>query len=140
MRFQNTKGAEEVLLHSHEGTCVVEFSSVIGCWENSYHLFLVTEVITVLYHLVSTTNQVDIVGLTKKSCDITTKIVAAASLWLCPSSGCYCRVRPEKVTNETLIRYLSRSFNRSNLVNFSHVRRKPSMHTKDFLFHKSSNW
>lgn len=59
----NLERAEQALVNTHHCTCIVEFTTVVGCAEKRDQLALGEEFVTVLNNLMRTTYQVHIVFL-----------------------------------------------------------------------------
>lgn len=42
------EGAHQCLIHTHHGTCIIEFTTVVGCREERYQLTFCKELISIL--------------------------------------------------------------------------------------------
>ncbi|VDO15453.1 unnamed protein product, partial [Brugia timori] len=58
--FQNLKRAHERFIYCHHRPGIIEFSTVIWCGEQCYQLPLGKKFITILYNLMSATNEIQI--------------------------------------------------------------------------------
>jgi hypothetical protein len=54
--LQDLEGADQVLVHAHQGTGIVELSAVIGRREDGNQLSLREELVAFLHHLVRSAN------------------------------------------------------------------------------------
>ena len=57
----NLEGAHEGIINTHHCTSIVELSAVVGCRKESDKLSFCIELVSVLYNLMCTTDQVKIV-------------------------------------------------------------------------------
>jgi hypothetical protein len=57
------EGAEQALVDAHHGTCIVEFTTVVGRTEQCDELALGEELVAILHNLVSSAYQIHIVFL-----------------------------------------------------------------------------
>ena len=97
------EGAKQALVDAHHSTSVVEFTAVIRCAEERHELSLGEELVTVLYDLMGTTDQVHVMLLQEPRHDIWAESKGHASIVLAPASYVLVRVGPEKVAEESAI-------------------------------------
>lgn len=62
-RLENLERAKQTLVDAHHGPCIVEFTAVVGCTEQSHQLSFREEFISVFHDLMCTTYQVHVVLL-----------------------------------------------------------------------------
>jgi hypothetical protein len=87
----------------------------------------------------STTYEVEIVFVEEFRDYISSKGVRDSSVILTPSHDIFVRIRPKKVTKETLIGDIGRSLNSSNLFHGMQVRTESSMTTEDLFINNGSH-
>jgi hypothetical protein len=65
--------AQQTLIYTHHGTCVVKFATVVRCTKQRNQLPLGEEFVTVLHHLMRSADQVHVVFLQEPGYDIGTE-------------------------------------------------------------------
>lgn len=65
--------AQQALIHAHHRSGIVELATVIRCAKQGDELSFGEELVSILHHLMSTTNQVHVVFLKKSRDDIRSK-------------------------------------------------------------------
>lgn len=90
--------ADERVVDDHNRCCVVPLAIVVRGREYSYQSSVCKELITILYHLVGSTNQVDVMLFIEFLNDIPPKCMAYASFVVAPGHYVFVWITPKQVT------------------------------------------
>lgn len=90
--------------------------------------------------LMSPTDQVEIMFVKELGDNICTKCVGDTPVIFTPSHHIFIGIRPEQVTQESLIWDVCRSLNSANLFHGMKIRTEASMTAKNLLVNNSSDW
>lgn len=102
----NLEGAEQTLVNAHHGTRIVELSTVVRCTKQGDELTFGEELVSILDHLVSTTDEVHVVFLQEARNHVRTEGEADASVVFTPASDVFVGVGPKKIAKKTAVRDL----------------------------------
>ena len=138
--FQNWEAAHQCVVDRHQGTRIIEFSTVVWCWKYSDELSTAEELIAVLNHLMCSANQIDVIFLQELLNDGFAKCIANASIILSPAALGLFRIRPKQVAQKAVLRYFSRSCNLLQLCYSDEFRGESTMHAKDLVIDEGCNW
>lgn len=97
-RFEDLKGTHECIINRHHGTSIVKFTTVIGSGEKSDQLPLGKKFISILDHLMGTTDQVQVMFMEELGHDIGSKRVGDTTIILSPSHDILVGIGPKEVT------------------------------------------
>ena len=132
-RFEDLKRTHERLVNTHHGTRIIELSAIVGGRKESHKLSPSKELVSILYNLVSTANQIQIVLVQELSNNILPKGERDTPVVLTPSVDFLIGVRPEEVTQEASIRYVCGPDDTLHLVEASEFRAETTVHAEDFF-------
>jgi hypothetical protein len=76
----------------------VEFSTIVRSRKKGYELPLSKELVSILYHLVGTTDQVKVMFVQKLRHDVFPEGERDSPFIFTPANNSPCRIRPEEVT------------------------------------------
>jgi hypothetical protein len=103
------EGAQQALVDTHHGTCIVKFATVVRRTEQCNELTLREELVAVFYDLMGTANQVHVVFLQEARHNVRTECETDTSVVLAPASDVLVRVGPQEIAEKTAVRDLSKS-------------------------------
>jgi hypothetical protein len=112
----------EVLVYAHEGTVVLELSTVVGSCEDGHKFTIPHKFVTFFYHLMSSTNQVNIKFGKIIYDHILSKSIAYVSLVFSPTSDFWVGIRPKDIAQHSFLRYLDGSLDVCELVEILEIR------------------
>lgn len=90
--------------------------------------------------LMSTTYQIQIVFVQELGNNVGTESVRDSAIIFSPSHHVFVRIRPQQVTQQSLVRDVSRSLDPANLFHGMQVGTESSVTTKDLLVHDRRHW
>lgn len=90
----NLERAEQTLVDAHHGTSIVEFSAVVRCTKQGDKLTFGEELVSVLNHLMGTTDEVHIMFLQEARNHIRAESEADTSVVFTPASNVFVGIRP----------------------------------------------
>lgn len=102
----NLERAEQTLVNAHHGTRIVELSTVVRCAKQGDELTFGEELVSILDHLVGTTDEVHVMFLQEARNHVRTEGEADASIIFAPASDIFVGVRPKKIAKKTAVRDL----------------------------------
>lgn len=95
---QDGETAHERVIDRHEGTRVVELATVVGGAKHRHKLTTTEELIAIFYHLMGSTDEIDVVFLEELLDDSLAECVANTSIVLSPTRLAFLRIGPYQVT------------------------------------------
>lgn len=102
----NLERAEQTLVDAHHGTRVVEFSAVVRCTKQGDKLTFGKELVSILNHLMGTTDQIHVMFLQEARNHVRAEGKANASVVFTPAGDVFVGVRPQEIAKETAVRDL----------------------------------
>ena len=115
--LQDLEGADQVFVDAHQGTRVVELSTVVGCGEDGDQLPFCEEFVALLDHLMGAADQVEVVLLAKDLHVVWSEGKGHSSFVLSPSLRIFVRIRPQQIAQQARIRHIRRLLYLLDLVN-----------------------
>lgn len=94
-RFEDLKGTHECIINRHHGTSIVKFTTIVGSGEKSDQLSLGKKFVSIFDHLMSPTDQVQVMFMEKLGHDIGSECVGDTTIILSPSHDVFVGIRPE---------------------------------------------
>lgn len=107
-RLQDLKAAEQALVNAHHGAGIVEFATIVGRAEECDQLALAEELVPVLDHLMSATDEVHVVLLQEARYYVWAESEGHAAIVLAPARDVLVRIGPQQVAQQTAVRNLSK--------------------------------
>lgn len=107
--FTNLERAEQTLIDTHHGTRIVKLSAVVRCTKQGDELAFGEELVSVLDHLMGTTNEVHVMFLQEAGNHVRTEGEADASIIFTPASDVFVGVRPKEITEQATVRDLQQA-------------------------------
>lgn len=95
--------AEQTLVDAHHRTCIVKFTAVVGCAEQSHKLALGEKLVAVFYDLMSATDKVHVMLLQESGYHVWTECEADTSVVLTPARNILIGVRPQQIAEKSTI-------------------------------------
>jgi hypothetical protein len=120
--LKNLETAHQSIINAHHSAGIIEFTAIVWRGEKSYKLSLSEKLIAVFYYLMSPADQVDIVLFVKSWNDFLAKGERNTSVIFTPTLDILIGIWPQEITQETSIRYISRSHNSLNLLERAKLR------------------
>jgi len=105
----NLERAEQTLVDTHHGTRVVKLPAVVRCTKQGDELTFGEELVSVLDHLMGTTDEVHVMFLQEAGNHVRTKGEADASIIFTPASDVLIGVRPQEIAEQAAVRDLQHS-------------------------------
>ena len=99
--LQNLEWTNQILVATHQGSRVIELSTVVRSWKYSYQLSLSKKLISLFDNLMSPTNQIKFMFFTKHLNQIWPKGEWHSSFILAPSLSIFVWIWPKKITKKS---------------------------------------
>jgi len=138
--LQNLKRAHQSLIHRHHRSSIIEFSTVIRCREKGDELSFRKKFVAVFHHLVSSTNEVEVVLLQEFGHDIPPESVAYTPIVVPPARYVLLWIGPQQIAHQALVWYICGSWYPSYLIHIAQIWRQATMHTENLLIDDCRNW
>jgi len=114
--FKDLETAHEGIIHAHHGTRIIKLSTIVGSTEQGHELPLGKEFVPILYNLMGSADQINIVLLAECLNDFTTKSKTDSTIILTPALNVFIRIRPKEIAQQSSIRNISRSHDSLDLL------------------------
>lgn len=128
-RFEDLKWTHQRLIHAHHSTRILKLPTVVGSTENCHQLPLRKELVSLLYHLMGSAHQVNVMFFQESSHDVTAEDKTDSPFVLGPTRHSFLWICPEKIAKKSLVRYFQGSHQLKNLLETIELRTQASMHT-----------
>lgn len=99
----NLERAEQTLVNAHHGTRIVKLSAVVRCTKQGDELTFREELVSVLNHLMGSTDKVHVMFLQEARDHVRTEGEADASIIFTPASDVFVGVRPKQIAKEAAV-------------------------------------
>ena len=132
--------ADQILVNSHNGGSVVKLPAVVRSREDSHKLPFAEELVSILYNLVSSADEIQIMLFQKVYQHLLPEHVAYSPVRLSPSLRFFVRICPQEVAKQSCVWNISGSNNFVYLLQIGQIWRQSSMHAKYSLIDEGSDW
>ena len=95
--------AQQALVNTHHGACVVELAAVVWCTEQGHELSFTEELVSIFDDLMSTANQVHVVFLQESGHDIWAEGERDTAIVFTPACDILIGIRPEQIAQKTAV-------------------------------------
>ena len=133
---QDWETTHQSVIDWHQRSRIIKFSAVVWRAENSHELASAEEFISVFYHLMGPTYEVNVVFLEELLDNMLTKRVGHTSIVLSPARLSLLWVWPEQVTKQSVLWHFSRSRDLLELWHSNELRGETAVHAEDFVINQ----
>lgn len=134
------KGTHERLVHRHHAARVVKLATVVGRREEGHQLAFGEKLIPILHHLVSATDEIEIVPVEEFRHNIRPEGERHATIVLAPALHILVWVGPEEIAQEASVGHIGGTHNAANLLHRVQIGRQASVTAEDLLVDDGRNW
>lgn len=131
--FQDLEAAHEVVVDGHDGAGVVELVAVVRGGEDRDELTLCEELVSVLYYLVRTADQIEVVLSEEFFYNVGTEGEGYSTVVLTPTDEALFRVGPEEIADETSVGHIARSDDLLHLLHLLKLRAEATVTAEDLV-------
>ena len=101
--LQDLEGAEQALVNTHHGACIVKLSAVVGSTEEGDELALGEELVSIFDDLMSTADEIHVMLLQEARNDVGTEGEGNTTVVFAPASNVLVGIGPEQVAEKTTV-------------------------------------
>ena len=126
------EGAHQVLVNAHHASSIIELATIVRRRKHSYKVTIREKLVTIFYHLVRSTHQIEVVLLKEVRHNVRRKRVAHASVIDTPTAEQLAIwVRPQQIAQQTLVRDIAGPLDVADHAYRRQLGRESAMHTDD---------
>lgn len=137
----NLEGTHQRFVNAHHGSRVVKLPTVVGSRKNSHQMSVCEKLISILHHLMTSTDQIQILVLQKRVNNVFRKDVTDASIIQTPSRREFIlRVRPQDIAQKTVVRHHCGPFDLGQFGYGGQFGTQSSMHADNPVVDQRGHW